>query len=68
MEHFTADDGERLHLKISGEGPPLILLHGGLGERGGRGAEAGGEHREGTESGVAMGTKTSHWGDPTTAL
>ncbi|TVT71774.1 MAG: alpha/beta hydrolase [Denitromonas halophila] len=28
MEHFTADDGERLHLKISGEGSPLILLHG----------------------------------------
>ena len=28
MDHFTADDGERIHLKISGEGPPLILLHG----------------------------------------
>jgi pimeloyl-ACP methyl ester carboxylesterase len=28
MSHFFADDGEKLHLKISGEGPPLLLLHG----------------------------------------
>ena len=28
MTHFVADDGEKIHLKISGEGPPLILLHG----------------------------------------
>lgn len=28
MTHFLADDGEKIHLKISGEGPPLLLLHG----------------------------------------
>lgn len=28
MEHFRADDGETLHLKISGNGSPLVLLHG----------------------------------------
>ncbi|MBW7903536.1 MAG: alpha/beta hydrolase [Rhodocyclaceae bacterium] len=28
MDHFTADDGERICLKISGDGPPLLLLHG----------------------------------------
>ncbi len=28
MEHFIADDGEKIHLKISGEGPPLLMLHG----------------------------------------
>lgn len=28
MDHFTTDDGERIHLKISGDGPPMILLHG----------------------------------------
>lgn len=28
MDHFTADDGERIYLKISGDGPPLLLLHG----------------------------------------
>ncbi len=28
METFIADDGERLHLRISGSGLPLILLHG----------------------------------------
>lgn len=28
MTHFVADDGEKIHLKISGEGSPLILLHG----------------------------------------
>lgn len=28
MHHFLADDGEKIHLKISGDGPPLVLLHG----------------------------------------
>ena len=28
MEHFIADDGEILRLRIVGAGPPLILLHG----------------------------------------
>ena len=28
MTHFLADDGEKIHLKISGDGSPLILLHG----------------------------------------
>ena len=28
MESFVADDGERLHLQISGRGEPLLLLHG----------------------------------------
>jgi pimeloyl-ACP methyl ester carboxylesterase len=28
MTHFLADDGEKIHLQISGEGSPLILLHG----------------------------------------
>lgn len=28
MKAFTADDGERLHVRIAGSGPPLILLHG----------------------------------------
>jgi pimeloyl-ACP methyl ester carboxylesterase len=28
MTHFLADDGEKIHLRISGEGSPLILLHG----------------------------------------
>ena len=28
MTHFLADDGEKIHLKISGEGSPLLLLHG----------------------------------------
>jgi pimeloyl-ACP methyl ester carboxylesterase len=28
MTHFLADDGEKIHLKISGEGSPLIMLHG----------------------------------------
>jgi non-heme chloroperoxidase len=28
VETFVADDGERLHLRISGSGLPLILLHG----------------------------------------
>ena len=28
MDSFVADDGERLHLRVKGEGSPLILLHG----------------------------------------
>lgn len=28
MTHFVADDGEKIHVRISGEGSPLILLHG----------------------------------------
>lgn len=28
MTHFHADDGEKIHLKISGEGSPLVMLHG----------------------------------------
>ncbi len=28
MESFVAEDGERLHLQISGRGEPLLLLHG----------------------------------------
>lgn len=28
MDHFIADDGEKLYLKISGDGPPLVMLHG----------------------------------------
>ena len=28
MDHFIADDGEKIHLRISGDGPPLVLLHG----------------------------------------
>jgi pimeloyl-ACP methyl ester carboxylesterase len=28
MDSFLADDGERLHLRVTGDGPPLILLHG----------------------------------------
>ncbi len=28
MDHFVADDGEKIYLKISGDGPPLVLLHG----------------------------------------
>lgn len=28
MSHFLADDGEKLHVKISGGGPPLVMLHG----------------------------------------
>lgn len=28
MSHFLADDGEKLHVQVSGDGPPLIMLHG----------------------------------------
>jgi pimeloyl-ACP methyl ester carboxylesterase len=28
MTHFLADDGEKIHVRISGDGSPLILLHG----------------------------------------
>ncbi len=28
MSHFLADDGTRIHVKVSGEGSPLIMLHG----------------------------------------
>lgn len=28
MSQFIADDGETIYLKISGDGPPLIMLHG----------------------------------------
>ncbi|WP_300451740.1 alpha/beta hydrolase [Accumulibacter sp.] len=28
MTHFLADDGEKIHLHISGDGPPIVLLHG----------------------------------------
>jgi non-heme chloroperoxidase len=28
MSEFIADDGETIHLKISGDGPPLVMLHG----------------------------------------
>ena len=28
MKYFFADDGEKIHLQISGEGSPLVLLHG----------------------------------------
>ncbi|MGE5490104.1 MAG: alpha/beta fold hydrolase [Actinomycetota bacterium] len=28
MSHFVADDGEKIHVQISGDGSPLVLLHG----------------------------------------
>ena len=28
MTHFLADDGEKIHYKISGEGTPILMLHG----------------------------------------
>lgn len=28
MSHFFADDGAKIHVKISGEGSPIIMLHG----------------------------------------
>lgn len=27
MQHFVTDDGETIHVAVSGSGPPLILLH-----------------------------------------
>lgn len=31
MSHFIADDGERIHIQISGDGPPIVMLHGWTG-------------------------------------
>jgi len=28
MSHYFADDGEKIHLQISGDGPPIVMLHG----------------------------------------
>jgi len=28
MSHFFADDGAKIHVSVSGDGPPLIMLHG----------------------------------------
>lgn len=28
MSHFFADDGAKIHVSISGEGPPIVMLHG----------------------------------------
>lgn len=28
MSHFIADDGAKLHVKVSGEGSPVVMLHG----------------------------------------
>lgn len=28
MSHFIADDGEKIHVQVSGEGSPLVMLHG----------------------------------------
>ena len=28
MSHFFADDGSKIHLKISGDGSPIVMLHG----------------------------------------
>lgn len=28
MSHFLADDGEKIHCHVAGDGPPLVLLHG----------------------------------------
>jgi pimeloyl-ACP methyl ester carboxylesterase len=28
MTHFTADDGAKIHLQVSGHGTPLVMLHG----------------------------------------
>src|SRR6185369_5343538 len=28
MSHFFADDGAKIHLQISGEGSPIVMLHG----------------------------------------
>lgn len=31
MSHFNADDGEKIHVHISGDGPPVVMLHGWTG-------------------------------------
>lgn len=31
MSHFSADDGEKIHVHISGDGPPVVMLHGWTG-------------------------------------
>lgn len=31
MSHFIADDGEKIHVHISGDGTPLVMLHGWTG-------------------------------------
>lgn len=31
MSHFIANDGEKIHVHISGEGPPVVMLHGWTG-------------------------------------
>lgn len=28
MSHFIADDGAKIHVKISGDGSPIVMLHG----------------------------------------
>lgn len=28
MSHFLADDGEKIHIQVSGEGAPIVFLHG----------------------------------------
>jgi pimeloyl-ACP methyl ester carboxylesterase len=28
MQYFRVDDGEHIHVEISGDGPPMVLLHG----------------------------------------
>lgn len=28
MSHFLADDGEKIHVQVSGEGSPVVMLHG----------------------------------------
>ena len=28
MSHFQADDGAKIHVKVSGEGSPIVMLHG----------------------------------------
>ena len=28
MTHFFADDGEKIHVQLAGDGPPIIMLHG----------------------------------------
>lgn len=31
MSHFIADDGEKIHVQISGDGSPIVMLHGWTG-------------------------------------